>query len=91
MDNFADLFCKQDLIHLESLTLLTDAVDRVSFMDDVTSIEDLELRVGKIKKVRSREEVIEADWSDFEKEYKELNNGTGAGSAQRVIAHETGA
>ena len=72
MDNFSDLLSKQDNIHLETLSLLTEAVDKSQFIEDVLSVDDLKRRITNLKNTQEKEDAIDAEWSSFESEYKQV-------------------
>lgn len=76
MNNFPDLMAKQDLIHLETLDILTEAIDKSQFLEDVLNVEELQLRIKKLEAVREQEDIIEAEFEEengFIEEYKLLN------------------
>jgi len=73
MDNFSDILSKQDFISLEGLSVLTDGIDKSQFIDDILSVEDLQRRIKNLKKTKEREEVIDAEWTEFEAEYISTN------------------
>ena len=77
MDNFNDLLSKQDFVHLETLDVLSSAIDKSQFLEDIISIDELKKRVTNLQAVNEREEIIDADWKDFEEEYELINNGDG--------------
>ena len=74
MDNFSDLVAKQDMIHLETLSVLSDAIDKSQFIEDIISIDELQRRVKQLEKVQEKEEIIDVEFSKFELEYKKLNS-----------------
>lgn len=74
MANFPDLLSKQDMVHLETLSVISDAIDRSNYIEDIISIDELQNRVEKLQKVQELEEVIEVEFEDFEEEYNKLNN-----------------
>ena len=73
MANFSDLLSKQDMVHLETLSIITDAIDRSAFIEDIISVDELKRRVTSLQQVQQKEEVLIAEWSEFEEEYKALN------------------
>lgn len=73
MDNFSQLMSKQDFIKLETLDILTSAIDKSQFVEDIISVDELKKRVVNLKKVQEEEEAIEAEWKDFDAEYQKLN------------------
>lgn len=73
MENFKDLLAKQDFIHLETLQVLTDAIDKTQFVEDIISVDELHRRVEAVEKVKEKEMELEENWADFEGEYKLLN------------------
>jgi len=75
MENFSDLLAKQDMIHLDTLSVLSDAIDKSQFIEDIISIEELQRRVKNLEIVSKNEKVITTEFKDFlEGEYKVLNN-----------------
>lgn len=75
MENFNDLLSKQDLIHLETLQILTDAVDKSQFIEDIISVDELQRRVARVEVTQQRELEIQQEFEEFLPEYKELNCG----------------
>jgi hypothetical protein len=69
MENFPDLLSKQDNIHLETLTVITEAIDKSQFIEDVISVDDLKRRITSLNKVKEHEETIHLSWDKFEEEY----------------------
>ncbi len=69
-DNFSDLLSKQDYIHLETLSILTEGLDKTNFIQDAISLPDLERRVNNLKQVQEKEEIIALEWSEFEQNYR---------------------
>ena len=69
MENFKSLLSKQDLIHLDTLEVITRAVDKSQFIEDLISVDELKRRVTNLKLVEEKEQIIDAEWSDFEEEY----------------------
>lgn len=70
---FPELLSKQDIIHLQALDLITEAIDKTQFVEDIISYEELKVRASNLTEVKQKEEVIEADWSEFEEQYKLIN------------------
>jgi hypothetical protein len=73
MENFNDLLSKQDFIHLETLQVLTDAIDKTQFIEDIISVDELHKRVEAVEAVKQREQLLEDAWVEFDGEYKLLN------------------
>ena len=73
MENFSDLLAKQDFIALETLSVLTEGIDKSQFIEDVINIDELKKRVDNLNHTIKQEEVIEAEWEDFEIEYRTTN------------------
>lgn len=73
MNNFADLLSKQDYIALNALDVITEAIDKSQFIEDIISVDDLQRRVKNLAKTKEKEEVIDAEWSQFELEYTATN------------------
>ena len=73
MDNFSDLLSKQDFIHLDTLTIIAEAIDNTSFIEDVISVPELQRRVENLKVVQEKADIIQVEWDDFEEEYRRLN------------------
>jgi len=73
MDNFPDLMSKNDLISLETLDVITQAIDKSQFIEDIISVEELQRRVKNLQKAQEKEEHIIDTWSEFRDEYKSLN------------------
>lgn len=69
MNNFPSLLSKQDSVHLETLSVITEAIDKSQFIEDVISIDDLQRRVKNLKVVQEKEQEIELTWDEFEEEY----------------------
>lgn len=74
MENFADLVAKQDMIHVETLSVITDAIDKSQFIEDIISVDELQRRVRNLDKVKEKEAIIDTEWFDVEDEYKMLND-----------------
>lgn len=74
MENFKDLTSKQDMIHLETLSVITEAIDRSQFVEDIINVDELQRRVAAVEKAHKKEEIITVNFADFEAEYKQLNN-----------------
>jgi hypothetical protein len=74
MDNFQSLLSMPDNIHLETLQVLTEAIDKSQFIEDVLSIEDLQRRITALKQVETHEQSIDAEWTSFESEYREVQD-----------------
>jgi hypothetical protein len=72
MNNFSDLIAKQDLIHLDTLSIISEAIDKSQFIEDIISVDDLKRRVDNLKNMKEKEDAIDAEWSSFETEYKNL-------------------
>jgi hypothetical protein len=70
MENFPSLMSKQDAIHLETLSIISDAIDKSVFVEDIISLPDLQRRVSRLKEVQEQEEIIDAEWADFEQIYE---------------------
>ena len=73
MKNFPDLLAKPDMIHLETLSIITDAIDKSAFIEDVINIDELVKRIKKLDVIQQKEQVIEAEWIEIEEEYNTLN------------------
>ena len=73
IENFSDLVAKQDWIHMEVLDVISEGLDKTRFIEDVISLDELKHRAERILQVEEKEKVIDAEWRDVEKEYKELN------------------
>ena len=73
MDNFSDLLAKQDYIALETLSILTDGIDKSQFIEDVINIDELKKRVENLNHTVKQEEIIETEWEVFEIEYNQRN------------------
>ena len=73
IESFPDLLAKQDLIHLETLTVMADAMDRSQFIEDIISVEELQRRVKNLETKQSQEEIINVGWEEFNVEYGKLN------------------
>lgn len=73
MENFNALLSKQDFIHLDTLSIIAEAIDNTSFIEDVISVPELQRRVENLKIVQKKEEVIQLQWDEFEEEYQILN------------------
>jgi hypothetical protein len=74
LENFPDLLSKQDSIALETLSVITDAIDRTAFVEDIISVDELKRRVEALEVVQKQEEIIEAEFCDsFLEEYNALN------------------
>lgn len=73
MNNFDDLMAKPDRIGLETLELIQDGLDRTKFVEDVISFDEIKLRATRIAKMEKKSEILDAEWKEFEIEYKELN------------------
>jgi len=73
MENFKDLLSKQDFIHLETLQVLTDAIDKTQFIEDIISVDELHRRVEAVEIAKLKELELEENWAEFEGEYKLLN------------------
>lgn len=88
MDNFSDLVAKNDLIGLESLGVISEAIDRSKFVSDIISIEELQRRIKNLEVTKKQEEVIEAEWEEFESEYKLLNENVSINRDEYVLTEE---
>ena len=75
MENFNDLTSKQDMVHLETLDIITQAVDRSQFIEDIISVEELQKRVKNLERTREKEDIIDIEFIDLTMEYKALNEG----------------
>jgi hypothetical protein len=75
MDNFRDLMSKQDNIHLETLSVIEQAIDKSAFIEDIVSIDDLKRRVDNLEQIKEKEEIITIEWEGFEDEYARVNEG----------------
>ncbi len=73
MNNFPDLMSKQDMISLETLSIMAEAIDKTQFVEDIISVDELQRRVQALEKANVEEEAIIAEFEDFESEYKKLN------------------
>jgi len=73
MENFHSLTSKNDAIHLETLTLLAEGIDKSQFVEDIINIDELKRRITNLKATEAKEDIIDADWSSFEIEYQQLN------------------
>lgn len=69
-DNFPDLLSKQDYIQLETLSVLTEAIDKTQFLEDALSLDQITQRIKNLEKTREREYIIDAEWEEFEEEYE---------------------
>lgn len=76
MENFNDLLSKQDLIHLSTLTVLEQAIDKSKFVEEVISLPELQKRVQNLEVAQDKEEIINLEWEDFTDDYALLNNDT---------------
>lgn len=74
MENFNDLVSKQDIIHLETLTVLENAIDRSQFIEDIISVDELQRRVKALEVVVEQEDVIELEFEELSVEYGALNH-----------------
>jgi len=83
MENFPSLLSKQDMIHVETLSILTEAIDKSQFIEDIISVDELQRRVTNLKKVEEIENVISEKWDEFEEEYRRRNPISG----QKRINH----
>lgn len=75
MTNFEALISKNDNIHLEALSVIAEGIDKSQFVEDIISIDELKRRITNLKLVEQNAEVIDADWTVFENQYKRLNGG----------------
>jgi hypothetical protein len=82
MENFKELLNKPDMIKLETLPILQEAIDKSQFMEDAISLDELKIRITRLDEVRKREEFISNSWDDFNQEYLELNDGNNTGHAE---------
>lgn len=73
MENFAELTSKQDFIHLETLDLISEGLDKSNFVEDVINVDELKNRVIRLKAVEAQEEIIGTEWKGISSEYEELN------------------
>jgi len=74
MENFSDLVAKQDMIHLDALSVITEAIDKSQFIEDIISIDELKRRVSNLEVVAKKEEIIQAEWDEVQCEYTQLNS-----------------
>lgn len=70
LNNFSDLMSKNDIIALNALDLMQEAIDRASFVEDAVSLDVLKNRIEKVQAVKEREEIIDAEWTEFAREYE---------------------
>ena len=77
MENFATLLAKQDTIHLETLEVISQAIDKSQFLDDVISLDELQKRIKNLKAIQENETIILTEWSEFENEYAVVQSGRG--------------
>ena len=75
MENFSSLLSKQDTIHLETLDLITQAIDKSQFIEDIISVDELKRRVENLERVEKKEQLITSTWDEFQYEYEQLNAG----------------
>ena len=66
MENFPDLLAKQDMVHLETLEIITQAVDRSQFIQDIISVDELKRRVSNLEKTQEKEHEIISNWDEEE-------------------------
>lgn len=75
MENFNDLLSKQDMIHLQTLDIITAAIDKTQFIEDIISVDELKKRIINLKSVQEKEEEIkELFENEIITEYEKLNN-----------------
>jgi len=75
MGNFTELLSKQDFIHLETIEVLSAAIDKSQFVEDIISVDELKRRVKNLEITAAQEQAIDADWAEFEEEYAQVNSG----------------
>ena len=90
MENFKDLLSKQDFIHLETLQVLTDAIDKTQFIEDIISVDELHRRVEAVEAAKVKELELEENWSEFEGEYKLLNKPEHLHENIRIAGEQSG-
>ncbi len=75
MENFSELTVKMDAIHLETLDIITEAMDKSQFVEDIISIDELKQRVKNLEHVQEKEVEIKLVFdTDLSDEYIKLNN-----------------
>lgn len=76
MSNFSNLLSKPDLIHLETLDVITQAIDKSQFVQDIINIDELQKRVKNLDIAKEQEEAIDVEFDEIiGEEYKLLNHG----------------
>lgn len=75
MENFGDLLSKQDKIHLDTLDIISSAIDKTQFIEDIISVDELKKRIVNLKSIQEKEvEIKELFDNEIIIEYEELNS-----------------